>query len=147
MFAHVCDYLSDKVLKVELLDQSVSTVLRILILRGKLPSRKSVLIYISNPAVSDSQALFSVASLWELFTASASILLVLNLQRWLWPLCLRTLPQSSLSFSATGSPSIDLPIEQWRRKMNPGFLLHPIQPGGGSSSSKLNSSLTRFAFH
>lgn len=83
MFAHVCDYLSDKVLKVELLDQSVSTVLRILILRGKLPSRKSVLIYISNPAVSDSQALFSVASLWELFTASASILLVLNLQRWL----------------------------------------------------------------
>lgn len=38
----MCDYLSGKVLELELLDQSVSTVLRNLILRDKLPSRKFV---------------------------------------------------------------------------------------------------------
>ena len=47
----MCDYLSGEVLELELLDQSVSTFLRSLILRDKLPSRKFVHI---KPTVSDS---------------------------------------------------------------------------------------------
>ena len=72
IFAHMCDYLSGEVLELELLDQSVSTFLRSLILRDRLPSRKFVHI---KPTVSDSQSLFSVASLFTPFTVSLQKLL------------------------------------------------------------------------
>lgn len=105
----MCDYLSGEVLELELLDQSVSTFLRSLILRDRLPSRKFVHI---KPTVSDSQSLFSVASLWEFFTASASKLLVLSLS----VLALAILSQNTASISpfffCLGSPSIELSIEQ-----------------------------------
>ena len=47
------------------------------------------------PTVSDSQSLFSVASLWEFFTASASKLLVLSLS----VLALAILSQNTASIS------------------------------------------------
>lgn len=76
----------------------------------KLTFGKSVLIYISIQQSLTGK--LSVASLSKLFTASATKLLILILSlRALVTLSQNTLP-SSLSFSATGSPSIELPTEQ-----------------------------------
>ena len=67
------DYLSGEVLEMELLDQSVSTFLRSLILRDKLPSRKFVQIYISN----QQSLTVSLSFLW-LLSGSFSLLLPQN---------------------------------------------------------------------
>lgn len=59
----------DKVLEAELWDQSVCTILRILILNGQIALPKVCTNLHNNQAVSDSQTLFSVGSLSKLFTA------------------------------------------------------------------------------